>query len=51
MAFRSDNLTGLARTLVHAAPADTDIRFVETNWESPTLGAWAWAGIVALDGQ
>ncbi len=21
-----------------------DIRFVEDNWESPTLGAWVWAG-------
>ena len=23
---------------------DHDIRFVEDNWESPTLGAWEWAG-------
>lgn len=23
---------------------DHDIRFVEDNWESPTLGAWGWAG-------
>ena len=25
-------------------PLEHDIRFVEDNWESPTLGAWAWAG-------
>jgi glycyl-tRNA synthetase alpha chain len=25
-------------------PLVNDIRFVEDNWESPTLGAWAWAG-------
>ena len=23
---------------------DHDIRFVEDNWETPTLGAWGWAG-------
>jgi len=25
-------------------PLDHDIRFVEDDWESPTLGAWVWAG-------
>jgi glycyl-tRNA synthetase alpha chain len=25
-------------------PLVHDIRFVEDNWESPTLGAWGWAG-------
>ncbi len=25
-------------------PAIHDIRFVEDNWENPTLGAWDWAG-------
>ncbi|VEB41906.1 Glycine--tRNA ligase alpha subunit [Chromobacterium violaceum] len=25
-------------------PTVQDIRFVEDNWENPTLGAWAWAG-------
>lgn len=25
-------------------PADHDIRFVEDDWESPTLGLGAWAG-------
>lgn len=25
-------------------PLVHDIRFVEDNWESPTLGAWVWAG-------
>ena len=25
-------------------PADHDIRFVEDDWESPTIGAWDWVG-------
>jgi glycyl-tRNA synthetase alpha chain len=28
-------------------PDKHDIRFVEDNWESPTLGAWGWLGSVA----
>ena len=28
-----------------------DIRFVGDNWESPTLGAWGWAGKLWLDGM
>jgi glycyl-tRNA synthetase alpha chain len=31
-------------------PADHDIRFVEDNWESPTLGAWGVGWEVWLDG-
>jgi len=32
-------------------PADHDIRFVEDNWESPTLGAWGVGWEVWLDGM
>lgn len=32
-------------------PADHDIRFVEDNWESPTLGAWGLGWEVWLDGM
>jgi len=28
-------------------PRANDVRFVEDNWESPTLGAWDWLGGVA----
>jgi len=31
--------------------ADHDIRFVEDNWESPTLGAWGLGWEVWLDGM
>ena len=31
--------------------ADHDIRFVEDNWESPTLGAWGVGWEVWLDGM
>lgn len=31
-------------------PADHDIRFVEDDWESPTLGAWGLGWQVWLDG-
>ncbi|MBI4534244.1 MAG: glycine--tRNA ligase subunit alpha [Candidatus Melainabacteria bacterium] len=31
-------------------PVDHDIRFVEDNWESPTLGAWGVGWEVWLDG-
>ncbi len=33
------------------APNDHDIRFVEDNWESPTLGAWGVGWEVWLDGM
>ncbi|MBT1247752.1 MULTISPECIES: glycine--tRNA ligase subunit alpha [unclassified Thermosipho (in: thermotogales)] len=32
-------------------PKDHDIRFVEDNWESPTLGAWGIGWEVWLDGM
>ncbi|HPO57904.1 MAG TPA: glycine--tRNA ligase subunit alpha, partial [Anaerolineaceae bacterium] len=32
-------------------PDQHDIRFVEDNWESPTLGAWGLGWEVWLDGQ
>ncbi len=32
-------------------PADHDIRFVEDDWESPTLGAWGVGWEVWLDGM
>jgi glycyl-tRNA synthetase alpha chain len=32
-------------------PEDRDIRFVEDNWESPTLGAWGVGWEVWLDGM
>ena len=32
-------------------PKEHDIRFVEDNWESPTLGAWGLGWEVWLDGQ
>ncbi len=32
-------------------PADHDIRFVEDNWESPTLGAWGVGWEVWCDGM
>jgi len=33
------------------SPDDHDIRFVEDNWESPTLGAWGVGWEVWLDGM
>jgi glycyl-tRNA synthetase alpha chain len=32
-------------------PADHDVRFIEDDWESPTLGAWGLGWQVWLDGQ
>ncbi|MBQ6395708.1 MAG: glycine--tRNA ligase subunit alpha, partial [Atopobiaceae bacterium] len=32
-------------------PADHDVRFVEDDWESPTLGAWGLGWEVWLDGM
>jgi glycyl-tRNA synthetase alpha chain len=32
-------------------PADHDVRFVEDDWESPTLGAWGVGWEVWLDGM
>ena len=41
-----DSLRGLG---IH--PEEHDIRFVEDNWESPTLGAWGVGWEVWLDGM
>ncbi|MHB1566815.1 MAG: glycine--tRNA ligase subunit alpha [Acidiferrobacter sp.] len=41
---------GSLRTLGIDAP-DNDIRFVEDNWESPTLGAWGLGWEVWLNGM
>ena len=40
-------------SLVHLGidPAVHDIRFVEDNWESPTLGAWGLGWEVWMDGM
>ena len=32
-------------------PADHDVRFVEDNWESPSLGAWGLGWEVWMDGM
>ena len=32
-------------------PLDHDIRFVEDNWEAPTLGAWGLGWEIWLDGM
>ena len=32
-------------------PKENDIRFVEDNWESPTLGAWGCGWEVWLNGM
>ena len=42
-------LESLARLGINVA--DHDIRFVEDNWESPTLGAWGLGWEVWLDGM
>ena len=42
-------LQSLAALGIHAE--DHDIRFVEDNWESPTLGAWGLGWEVWLDGM
>ena len=42
-------LESLARLGIHAE--EHDIRFVEDNWESPTLGAWGLGWEVWLDGM
>lgn len=42
-------LDSLRRLGIH--PEDHDIRFVEDNWESPTLGAWGVGWEVWLDGM
>ncbi|OGW59908.1 MAG: glycine--tRNA ligase subunit alpha [Nitrospirae bacterium RBG_16_64_22] len=41
------------RSLAHLGinPLDHDIRFVEDDWESPTLGAWGLGWEVWLDGM
>jgi glycyl-tRNA synthetase alpha chain len=36
---------------IGVVPEDHDIRFVEDNWESPTLGAWGVGWEVWLDGM
>lgn len=49
-----DNIQGMylesLRTL-GIQPEDHDVRFVEDNWESPTLGAWGVGWEVWLDGM
>lgn len=42
-------LNSLERLGIH--PEEHDIRFVEDNWESPTLGAWGLGWEVWLDGM
>ncbi len=42
-------LASLKKLNIH--PEDHDIRFVEDNWESPTLGAWGLGWEVWLDGM
>jgi glycyl-tRNA synthetase len=42
-------LRSLAAVGIH--PEDHDIRFVEDNWESPTLGAWGLGWEVWVDGM
>lgn len=42
-------LESLCRLGIH--PEEHDIRFVEDNWESPTLGAWGLGWEVWLDGM
>lgn len=42
-------LESLSRLGIHSA--EHDIRFVEDNWESPTLGAWGLGWEVWLDGM
>lgn len=37
--------------LLQIEPLDHDIRFVEDNWEAPTLGAWGLGWEVWLDGM
>jgi len=49
-----DNFQELYLGSLHAIGVDTevhDIRFVEDNWESPTLGAWGLGWEVWLDGM
>jgi glycyl-tRNA synthetase alpha chain len=49
-----DNIQELYLTSLKAIGVDTkthDIRFVEDNWESPTLGAWGLGWEVWLDGM
>lgn len=38
-------------TAIGIKPADHDIRFVEDDWESPTLGAWGLGWEVRLNGM
>jgi len=51
-----DNIQELYLDSLRAIGIDTgvhDVRFVEDNWESPTLGAWGlgWEGLVRRDGN
>ena len=49
-----DNIQELYLTSLGAIGIDVkkhDIRFVEDNWESPTLGAWGLGWEVWLDGM
>ena len=44
-------LSGLARRRSASTPTLHDIRFVEDDWESPTLGAWGLGWEVWCDGM
>ncbi|MBF2099232.1 MAG: glycine--tRNA ligase subunit alpha [Gloeomargaritaceae cyanobacterium C42_A2020_066] len=49
LAIQETYLESLRSLGIH--PEDHDIRFVEDNWESPTLGAWGVGWEVWLDGM
>ena len=40
-----------SRQAIGIDPSDHDIRFVEDDWESPTVGAWGLGWEVWLDGM
>ena len=44
-------LPGLACDAIGIDPAEHDVRFVEDDWESPTLGAWGLGWEVWIDGM
>ena len=46
-----DLYLALARRRSASIPREHDIRFVEDNWEGPTLGAWGLGWEVWMDGM
>ena len=50
---RTTSRTSTWRSLEHLGidPAEHDVRFVEDDWESPTLGAWGLGWEVWIDGM